>query len=247
MKRACLRAPVVIFLLTAAAVLQGASVTPPPPLWSNGTVSQTIAGGNLCDGACGSQTGQVFTIFDNFTVTGPGWNVTGFDFSDFFVNNTQTSQYSTTQWSIWSGDPLHNGTLVTSGTAMAMLGTPNCNVGTPGACLVLMTVSGISVTLGAGTYWLGTGNVETGGATTYRALASGNGLPNFEQSNGHTTGVKGSNWIIGGTDATYFSADTAFDIIGTATPEPATLSLMGFAIAGLVLVARPRVGRKATT
>jgi hypothetical protein len=207
-------------------------------LWTNGTVSTTPSG-TICEGACGSISGTpVFTIFDNFTVTGAGWTVNGFDYSDFFVN-TPTTQYQSTNWSIWLGDPLSGGTLVASGNNIATLGTPDCTVGV-NTCLVQLTVNNLSVHLNAGTYFLGTGSLETGGSTTYRAYASGNGLPGFQQSNGSTSGVPGSHWTLGSVNSFISGSDSAFDILGNPIPEPGTFALMGLAITGLWLTQRRR-------
>jgi len=212
-------------------------------LWSNG--SPTTAG--LCEGQCGAAPVPL-TIFDNFTAASNGWTATGFDYSDFFVN-TSTAQYTGTKWSIWSGDPLQGGKVVASGTATlgagANLSITSCSG--PNNCLAQITVTGLSVQLNPGTtYYLGTSSIEFGGAVTNRALAAGNGLPGYEQSNGSTTGAVGSMWTPGAGDQTVAGADTAFDIIGT-TPEPGTISLMTLAIAGLFLVKNRRSGQKATT
>ena len=210
------------------------------PLWNNGTV-QTSSGGTPNDGSASSE-----TLFDNFTVVSPGWMVNGFDVTDFFTS-TPSTDYKSTNWSIWNGDPLNNGKLVASGNVVGT-GVNSCSANN--ACLIS---AGISVWLGAGTYYLGTSTLSINGDVTTRAYSDGNptasGVPvtelaGWEQSSGSTTGVVGSNWSISSTTGTGCNlsgnhcvggagADTAFDILGVVgTPEPGSLVLMGLALAG---------------
>jgi PEP-CTERM motif-containing protein len=237
LKRAFLRALGLSCIFMTTGILQATT------LWNNGTVS-TNSTNAQCDGLCGTTSGPTYTVFDNFFVGAS--IVSGFDYSDFFINSP-TSQYTSTQWSIWRGDPLTGGTLVASGNTVASLSTPSCDPINSKICLVQFTVTGLSVKLDGGTYYLGTSSIETSGTTTMRALASGNGLlTNFENSTGNLAPGNptpvGSTWQTppGSISQTYFGSDSAFDISGFATPEPGTLTLMGFAIAGLCLVIRRR-------
>ena len=229
-ERACFRALGMSILLITAGALQGAS------LWSNGAV-QISSPPQTCDGpSCGVAPGPgPFTVFDNFSV-GPNSVVTGFDYSDFFVNST-TSQYISTTWSIWKGDPLNGGTVVASGNNVASLGTPNCTLG-PKMCLVQMTVAGLSVSLTSGTFYLATTTLATAGAMLERAMSAGNGLTGFESSNGGDPNsappAVGATWASGSSNVNY-QGDTAFDINGFVVPEPGTMTLMGLALAGLWL------------
>lgn len=216
-------------LLMAAGVVEGATI------WSNGAVSVSTPP-QACDSssACSGIPGP-FTVFDSFTVAAGGnWSVTSFDFSDFFVNSS-TSQYTSTTWSIWKGDPLNGGLVVAAGNSVASLGTPNCTLG-PKMCLVQLTVGGISVSLSSGIYYLGTTNL-TGGAVLERAVSAGNGLPGYEGSNGGDPNsappVVGSTWASGTSDSSFFPADSAFDISGVVVPEPGALTFMGLGLAGL--------------
>ena len=89
-------------------------------------------------------------LFENFVVGGSGWNVTGL-FGDFLRRG---AGWSTANWEIRSGMSAGNGgTLVASGfgtTTNVATGRSNFNYTEYRA-----TVSGLNLTLGPGTYWLG--------------------------------------------------------------------------------------------
>jgi len=221
-------------------------------LWNNGI---GVGGGNstLCDSgpnSCGNTAATRLTIFDNFTVGSVGWVVNGFDFTDFFINAVD-SNYKSTTWSIWNGDPLNGGTLVATGTALknvtASLTNPNGSTcSTTTSCARNFQITGLSVFLTAGTYFLGTTNVVDDGIfqySTQRALA--NGGPNagqllgWSQSRGTMSGTTaGSTWspqLCSSTPTNNCQAgtNTAFDIDAQLAPEPGTWALMGLALAGL--------------
>lgn len=207
------------------------------PLWNNGTLNASFLGAPTDD-----MTNSNITLFDNFSVGAPGWIVSGFDITDFFVgpSGTPSSDYKSTNWAIWNGDPLNGGKLMASGN---VVGTGLSGCSTYVACQIN---ANISVYLAAGTYYLGTSNVINGSDLSYRAYSLGNPSSNgssvselagWEQSNGS---ISGSNWTIQGCGTggnhcvSGAGSDTAFDILGTVgAPEPGTLVLMGLALAGL--------------
>jgi len=237
------------FVLLAACGLQADSV-----LWSNygGTqtnINNVFGSDNRCDASCGNP-GVTYTVFDNFTTASIGWVATHFDYFDFF-SSTPTSEYQSTSWSLWQGDPLNGGKLWASGSGMGSfntIGTP-CS-GTNPVCLEQITVTlGTGVLLAGGQqYYLGISNLLMhSGDVTDRAVvvSSFHGpLPTWEQSNGSITG---NTWTGGGQDYTFPSAvpavnatDTAFDITGVLAPEPGTVTLMSLALAGLGYMLRRR-------
>jgi hypothetical protein len=212
-------------------------------MWNNGAVTTSFSSGVPAD-----STNSGFTVFDNFTVPSPGWIVSGFDITDFFYA-TNTSEYSSTNWSLWKGNPLAGGTLVASGNNAGTVGpaTGSCG-GSSSACSALITVtlsSGVFLASSSSQYYLGTSNIlkNTGGTidVTERAFASGNGAATsgWEDSNGT---IVGSSWVTCSecTSTTTAGNDTAFDILGSAVPEPGTMLWMGLALAGLGYKARRR-------
>ena len=259
-KGACCRA-----LTTAFGILLVAGGLQASTLWNNGAVADvSVSANNVCDSICGKTTPNPFTIFDNFTVGSTGWNVTGFDFTDFLVN-TPTGNYGSTKWSIWSGDPVNGGgSLLAIGTATASLANVSGICGATSTCLETFTVNlGTTVTLAAGTtYFLGTYNVwQNTTDQSYRATAFGHSpsvfsgvgaLQGWEQSNG-TNGALNTPWLAPtagpnavnnnypSVSAGVSATDTAFDITGQLnTPEPGTLTMLSIAFAGLGFFLRRR-------
>ena len=201
-------------------------------LWSNGNLNTGINGPNNVADSSG------YTVFDNFSVSKPGWIVTGFDFTDYFVG---AADFKSTAWSIWSGDPMTGGTLMAKGSGGAV---PTGGCSAFSYCQI--TVTGISVYLPSGaTYYLGLNNTlnnantsnrgYTDGAATSLGVAVTEPLPlGWEESNGSVTGAVGaSNAWTNGTGSGTGGNETAFDISGTLVPEPGTLVLMGLAVVGL--------------
>lgn len=235
-------------------------------LWTNGAVNTTFSADNRCDtgpNLCAAAHGASWTIFDNFNVPSGSnpWLVSGFDFTDFFVDGTSSDIGSTT-WEIFRGDPLSSGQLVASGTATAVASLVSGTCSATTTCIEKFTVTLASaVTLTAGsTYYLGTSTTLTpsiSGEALLRAFAAGgntapggtvNSLGQWELSNGSTSGVVGSAWTAGTANTTFPSLGinetaTAFDIFGTLqttapVPEPGSLILGGIALCGMCLLRR---------
>ena len=237
-------------------------------LWSNGAVNTSISIDLRCDtgpNTCGATGGANWTIFDNFSIAAASnpWVVSGFDFTDFFVNGSNADITGTT-WEIFNGDPLSGGKLVASGSATASetLASGSGACGASATCREVFTVTlSTPVTLSAGaTYYLGTSNTLTPtsqGESLFRAFAAGGNtapggtgtsLGKWEQSNGTTSGVIGSGWTAGSTNNTFpFNSitenATAFDIFGTLqertpVPEPGSLILAGLALGSMCLLRR---------
>jgi hypothetical protein len=231
-------------------------------LWTNGTV---LSNSSICDSAC-TKGSPALTAYDNFTVGPTGWVVQQFVLTDFFAG-TVVTEYSSTNWSIWSGEPL-GGTGTAGAGATAGIQKFSGNVagsavskpgdlcgftgaGAPATCQVTITLNlPTGVFLPQGTYYLGVSNVLKGTVgqqdISYRAFATGSpvgALPGWEQSNGT---VNGSNnlTLLGPPNSdnshVFNTGETAFDINGVLAPEPATWALMSLALVGFIYKLRRR-------
>lgn len=208
-------------------------------VWNNGAI--TGAGGQ-CDftgGACRGG-GDGFTIVDDFNLSDE-IVVSGFTYDSFFFDGIPVD-YSSTNWAIYDGDPITFGSaaLVASGSAVAALSADSCS--SPYTCTTTtFTVSGMSLDLAAGEYWLGYENVLTGGAETVDVYTLGSGvnpIPGFEQIDDQSRSG----------DSTYDTGDTAFTIEGappippppSSAPEPSSLWLGAVAASACFVKSRSR-------
>ena len=157
-----------LLLCTAAAasMLSGTTPTPtgtppctPGPLWYNGDFN----GVNGLSNEQNTIVGQS-SIYDDFIVSSPGWHVTS-----VFSDNLEDTTVTGATWEIRSGVSEGNGgTLVASGMTTTPVVTPTrrCLFG---ICEFIIEVTGLSVDLPPGTYWL---NVTPIGDLTGRSFDS---------------------------------------------------------------------------
>jgi hypothetical protein len=190
--------------------------------YSNGSVtgigSNCDFNGNPCPGG---ESG--WTIFDNFDLSNDD-TVSGFSYvSDFSVGSAP--DYLSTNWSIWAVDPLgpfNSRGPVASGNTVAALTTNDLSPTT-----YTFTITGLSVNLAPGTYWLGYENVlASDGAVTVDVLTNGTVLPGYEEESDDKD-----------YQFTYGSGNTAFTIENN--PEPASLWLV--ALAGVAFLIKSRI------
>jgi PEP-CTERM motif len=175
--------------------------------------------------------------YDNFTVTGSTWHVTG-----LYTNNLISGLNITSAvWEIRSGVSEGNGgTLVASGTDLAPSVTPT---GRSGFGMTEETVqASVSLDLAPGTYWLSvtpvSGDVGRSFETnTFGANAVGIHTANQDFWNSAFFGVNFTNANNGGVFPTFSSG-----VIGTVStvPEPGSMAILGSALIGFGLVRRRR-------
>jgi hypothetical protein len=249
-------------MLFGAGGLQAAGI-----IWGNGALDSAASNNYPCDSTCGS--GSTFTVFDNFTVQpGRTWQVSGFDYTDVFAGGIPTSEYQSTTWTLWAGDPLsslHPGTVVASSTTVtsadSIANLSSSCIGSLSNCstnLITVLFKTLVTLTGGQTYYLGTSTVaKSSGDQMLRAFSlggntapgiGGTSLANWEISNGSSVGTVGSTWTNGTTNSSCVvgsgasnncsSTGESFTAFDILTPEPGTLTLFGIALSGLCFLRR---------
>ena len=204
-----LRIASLTLLCLALAVIPAAANT----LYSNGALNGTYDAWTINFG---------YIVSDNFTLSGAS-TVTGFDFYTWsYPGDTPTA----TDWSITSQE--NGGNVYGSGSGAAL---SNVVISTNGYGYQINrdTVSGLNVSLGAGTYWLNLQNAVT---------SQGNPLY-WDENDGKSLASENTIGSIG---------SESFDILGgmsttttTMTPEPSSIMLLGSGILGLAGVLRRKL------
>jgi hypothetical protein len=205
---------------------------PPNTLWYNGD-----ANGN---NAAVNQDNSVYdqTIYNDFNVTGAGWNVQSVWSNDIFVSGPPAS--TTATWQIRSNMP--TGTLVAGGDAAATLTPTGFTVG--GHIEYMVEVSGLNVLLAPGTYWLAVYADKTNGGMEYNDITSG------ANAVGTPPGNNGNLYASVDHNSTFFAAtdplDTSAGVAGVAAvPEVSSLTLLGTLVCLIMFLGRFRRKRSA--
>lgn len=227
-------------MVGAAMLAASLPATASAQLWYNGnfnTVDALISEGDA-----------PAMVYDNFLVGGSGWTISSL-FGEFLTDFTNI----VANYEIRSGITTGNGgSLLFSGTDVAATTSLTGRSGF-GFTESRVTVSGLSIFLAPGSYWLG---VAVGGtsatALAYLSMTSGtNGVnSNIDGQYFYNSSLFGINF---GKPNAYLAADFAVGIYGVegavnggggdVVPEPATMTLLA---TGLMAVAASRRRKKIT-
>jgi len=232
------RAALLAFTFTGALALNTTAIAQAPPggyggaLWYNGDF-------NGINGLANERNTIVTqaAVYDDFNVTGPGWNVTA-----VFSHNLENTTVTAADWEIRSGVSEGNGgTLLGSGSNAAATVTLTGRSGF-GFLEYMVQVNGINLTLGPGTYWLNVTAVGNGGGRSFNSTTSGAnciGTPCGNDQNAFFNSTFfGANFTSTSNEGQPY--DFSNGVIGTIVPEPATIALLTCGVGALLIAVRRR-------
>ncbi|MEN9933107.1 MAG: hypothetical protein RIS17_1680, partial [Pseudomonadota bacterium] len=183
-----------------------------------------------------------FRLADNFTVTGPSWNVESISFYAY-QTNAGVFTFTGATWSVLAGTDVNSGTVVASGTSAVTNGglmgyrvTPTTLTSTARA-IYRITADMPDFTLAAGNYFLVWSLAGSSGSGPFvppvlGSLGSGNALQGPTAGSLTTLVDSGSNLTV----------ELPFTINGSvaAVPEPASWAMMLIGFGGVAGALRAR-------
>jgi hypothetical protein len=231
------RAALFALAVTAAFALNTTAVAQAPPgsLWYNGDFD----GVNALANERNTLIAQA-AVYDDFIVTGL-WHITAI-FSDNLLNTVVTGA----DWEIRTGISEGNGgTLVASGTTSSPTVTATGRSGF-GYNEFMVEVTGLSLNLAPGAYWLNVTPVGNGTGRSFNTTTSGTncvGTPcgNDDNAFWNSTSFGAGFRHIDDTVCTGCH-DFSNGVIGSVIPEPATVALLTCGVGALLIVVRRRRG-----
>ena len=230
------RAALLVLALTAAFALNTTAIAQLPlggygdgTLWYNGDFNNVNGLANERNTAITQA-----AVYDDFNVTGPGWNVTA-----VFSHNLLSTTVTAADWEIRTGVSEGNaGTLVASGTTNSPIVTLTwCHFG---FCEYQVEVTSLNVHLNPGTYWLNVTPVGNGTGRSFNSTTSGAhcvGTPCGNDQNAFFNSTFfGTNFTSTANEAQPY--DYSMGVIGMVVPEPTTVALLTCGVGALLIALR---------
>ncbi len=184
-------------------------------------------------------------VYNGFTVTGAGWNVTGI-FGNFYGDFTPANA----AWEIRSGMSDGNGGALdwhgTGGMSVTANSAPSMISYITGGELFSFTglIEGLSFYLAPGTYWLGMSPIGAGSGEMHIATTSGAGAvsptggSNYFDSPDFGLEFAALSWLGYDSQFSFGLTGTFSDQPDATVPEPATMTLLATGLAGIAAARR---------
>jgi hypothetical protein len=178
-------------------------------------------------------------VYDDFIVTDPG----GWDINYVWSNNLMNFRTSSAAWEIRSGiSDGDGGTLIAGGTTNSAVQLPTGRSGF-GFDESTILITGLSVHLAPGTYWLAVTPIDSGGGRSFISTTSGQNSIGVPPGNDDNSFFNSSFFVANYSPAANwvgnFPADFSMGV--GAVPEPSTVALVA---CGLGMLALPRLRRR---